>query len=765
MRKKRVRNTIKTGSLRLVLPFICCLGIAPAWANADTWAVLVGVSKYQNPQISSLKFPSADAASLRDALTGAKLGRIPVDHVKLLTDDEATGDNIRASVSDFLATHVKSGDSVIVSLAGHGVAKGVGLDAKSYLLPCDVKGLSTPALDSSAVDLRALSQSLGKLPASQFILFIDACREDPTPGRGIKGNQLTDILSRSVQVFPEESKKPASSVTFFACSVGQRAYEDPEFKHGVFTYFILQAITEAALAAPPDGSIEMGRLAGYVSEQVDSWGKKASKSGDFEIDQSPDLLAVNVAGPVTLMRVKRISSSLYKSSAPKLVVGTVPENAVVTVNGNRLSGGPVVRADAKNGANMLKVEAPGYQALERNIEGVNGYQQQFIISLPPSGRGASGGKADEYYKRAQVAEAQEQWEAATAGYQAVISEDPKYVPAYERLTDLQLRQGLPKEAIKTLLDLNEKTTPTVHSYSALARTYARFALKEAAMKPEAAKIKKGGGGLLDRINPFGKKKKKQDEEPAEAGEEGKTGDFRVPKDGPEAALLAQKAAKEALALDANASEAYIAQGFALIASDKMGKHKSDALGAFGKAVFLDPKDATSNYGLGYAIRYFATFEKEDDERKTQVERAIKSFKTALEIRPNFYEAHRELAYCYHLQGQTNEAQKEYESASANRGAATDKDEVAGINVALSTLLQQRALGSSGLAKAGLLAASGGYLSDAKDLSPNLETALRFLKTAGLGRNLTDFLDSPLRGLYNKLPSIPGINFPGLPFKL
>ena len=62
--------------------------------------------------------------------------------------------------------------------------------AKSYFLPTDVKGLTTASLENSAVDLRAFADELGTLPAAQFVMFVDACREDPTPGRGIKGNTM-----------------------------------------------------------------------------------------------------------------------------------------------------------------------------------------------------------------------------------------------------------------------------------------------------------------------------------------------------------------------------------------------------------------------------------------------------------------------------------------------------------------------------------------------------------------------------------------------
>ena len=166
--------------------------VAPVQA-AQTWALLVGISRYQSPQISSLRFAADDAVAIQQALVDPEWGGLPADHVHLLVDEQATAAHITGAVDGFLKSRVAAGDHVIVFLAGHGVSKGVGLAARSFLLPANVKGLSTAALQSSAVDLRDLSNRLSQLPASQFVVFVDACREDPTPGRGVKGISASSL--------------------------------------------------------------------------------------------------------------------------------------------------------------------------------------------------------------------------------------------------------------------------------------------------------------------------------------------------------------------------------------------------------------------------------------------------------------------------------------------------------------------------------------------------------------------------------------------
>src|SRR6266852_2705085 len=117
------------------LAWICPVARAQA---AETWALLVGISQYESPQIASLRFPAADAAGIRKALVDPQLGGVPEDHVQLLVDDQATAANIMGAVTRFLKPHVKPGDHVLIFLAGHGVAKGVGPGARSFLLPTAV---------------------------------------------------------------------------------------------------------------------------------------------------------------------------------------------------------------------------------------------------------------------------------------------------------------------------------------------------------------------------------------------------------------------------------------------------------------------------------------------------------------------------------------------------------------------------------------------------------------------------------------------------
>ncbi|MDX1934063.1 MAG: caspase family protein [Capsulimonadales bacterium] len=745
-------------------------GTAPT-ASAESgriWALLVGVSKYRNPQIATLRYPAADATGIRDALVDKELGGIPAANVHLLTDDQATAAGILAAVDTFLTPNVRPGDQVVLFLAGHGVAKGAGAEAKSYLLPTDTKGLTTPSLDSSAVNLRTLSDKLGKLPARQFVVFVDACREDPTPGRGIKGNTMSDVLSRGVRIVSEDPNRPAASASFFACSIGQRAFEDPALNHGVFTYWILDGIRTAAAARRPDGAIDMGVLAGYVRQKVGGWAKQASEKGDFEVEQTPEFVASDLTDPIILMRVKKpLPPAPAQAPPPRVIVLANPPGAQVLLDNQRMGAAPLTVPISSVGRHTLKIEAPGYAPLEREFTALAGYDLLLTVSPTPDARGASGENVlPEMYRRALDAESRQQWEVAEAGYTAVLQSDPSFVPAYERLADLRRRRGNPRTAIETLTQMVTKTPATAHGLSLLSVAYAELSLKEAPLRTSGStdKPKKKGGLLGGLLNKGDKNEKGKDEDFS-----GGPATYLVPKDWKDAAILARRAAEEAVRLDANAPEAQRALGFALMATDSGGKNQETALAAFGKALLFGPNDPANHYGMGYGIRFFALHIRDENARKTELDRAVAELKEALRLRPEYYEAHRELAYCYHLQDKAPEAQKEYESANANRGAASDPTEVAALNLSLASIYRQRAQGASGPKQAALLAASEGYFGDARDITPNLEQAVRYLTNAQLSTRIANFMPPELQkvldlpdDLRRKLKIPGGVPLPRFP---
>jgi tetratricopeptide (TPR) repeat protein len=677
----------------------------PASTSAanNQWALLVGISHYPG-QIQSLTYPRDDASAIKDLLVGT--AGFSEDHVRLLTDDgagdaRATRQNILAAVDNYLAPRVQPGQEVIVFLAGHGIAHGLGQAAKSYFLPVDVDAQSKESLERTAVDLEDLGHKLSALKATQFSIFIDACREDPFPGRGIKGNTMTDVMSRGLRITPSAARSadaaPPTAIVFYACRVGERAYEDPQLKHGVFTYYILEGIRE--VANRPDGRVEAGYLANFLIENVHKWSADFQSRAKFAVEQTPMMVATEVRGPLVIVRLAKLAAN--PPSPPTTgtaVLITSPGDATVSLNGQVLGTAPIEK-ELKPGEYTVRAALQGFQPTETKITVVPGYQQEFTLTLKPSASNAS-------YEKGVSFEAQKLWPQAVASYEQAIREDPASIAAYQRLSSAYIAAGRYRDAVDLLSTASDKSPDNAELMARRSRALSEWAVLDETQDAS--------------INPRPDKAIKQKDARKEA--------LRT------AELAAKKSADLAIV--------NLALGYAYTLDER---DRQKALSAFVRASTIAPEDPEAYFGVGYTYRLMK-----------QYQQAIPQLKKALELRPDYYEAHRELAYCYHAGGDTDHAIGEYNTATGYRSETNNSGEMAGNHLALSALYTEKGQQVGGADGEAITKAGKGHETEARGYDPTLKAAMRVLKDSGVAYRMESYLPPEVRGLINdRTITVPG----------
>ncbi len=96
------------------------------------YAVVIGVAKYEKlDPADNLSFPESDAENIREVLISKQGGAFPDSNVKLLVGRNATLQNIRQALEEWLPSQVQEQDRAVVYFAGHGFVK----DGKGYLAP------------------------------------------------------------------------------------------------------------------------------------------------------------------------------------------------------------------------------------------------------------------------------------------------------------------------------------------------------------------------------------------------------------------------------------------------------------------------------------------------------------------------------------------------------------------------------------------------------------------------------------------------------
>jgi uncharacterized caspase-like protein len=121
-------------------------------------------------------------------------------------------------------------DLAAIAFSGHGVLR----EGVSYLCPVETR-LDRP---ETLVSLEGIYKRLSACRASQKLLVVDACRNDPRPG-GQKSPRATE----ETQGFARSLEKPPEGILVLAsCAAGQVSWEDKELGHGVFMYYVLKGL-------------------------------------------------------------------------------------------------------------------------------------------------------------------------------------------------------------------------------------------------------------------------------------------------------------------------------------------------------------------------------------------------------------------------------------------------------------------------------------------------------------------------------------------
>jgi tetratricopeptide (TPR) repeat protein/uncharacterized caspase-like protein len=239
--------------------YLLLIGIAllsvPATAqprqDAKTWAVVIGISRYQKlPGGQQLQFAAHDATTFTEAIQ--KKG-VSVQNVRLLTGSEATAAAIKSAIGTWLARAASESDTVLIFFSGHGLFERE--FRESYLLAYD----SDPKDPyGTAVSIGDLTQALNRRVRSGRVLVIaDAVRRDFFDPES-DANSATSFEQGFDQL---AASRPGIS-TILASGPGEFSREGERWGgRGVFTKHLVDVLF--------DGADKNGNLAVTTAELFD----------------------------------------------------------------------------------------------------------------------------------------------------------------------------------------------------------------------------------------------------------------------------------------------------------------------------------------------------------------------------------------------------------------------------------------------------------------------------------------------------------------
>ncbi len=228
-----------------------------AKSNLPTlWFVAIGIDKYANENIPTLKYAVKDAAAFHDFFNQQKdMGVYKEVRSRIISDKDVTLGNMRSALGEFFID-AREDDIAIVFFAGHGFVDKLG---DAYLLAHDSV---LDRLYSTALPMSEFKDLLAhRIPPKRTLVIADACHSG-SMGANLRGT--SDIIAE----FSRMVKGSQGKVILTASREREYSRENDEKAHGVFTYYLLKALKGAADVNPVDGIVTLSEVYDYIFSEV-----------------------------------------------------------------------------------------------------------------------------------------------------------------------------------------------------------------------------------------------------------------------------------------------------------------------------------------------------------------------------------------------------------------------------------------------------------------------------------------------------------------
>lgn len=210
-------------------------------------AIVVGVDEYDH--VSNLNYAEADAKALASVFKSQ--GYL----VETILGFEALGTRILDRIREYEKL-LESDDgepqgSLVFTFSGHGFNN----EQENFLATPDT---DMHNLEETALRMSAVTQTLKDLNVRKRVLFIDACRNNPTASNRNAGDMSGTFI--------DDDSEAEGLAIMYSTAKGSLSWEDPSLGRGVFTHYLVEGLNGAA--GGNLGRVSFDGLHKYVAGRV-----------------------------------------------------------------------------------------------------------------------------------------------------------------------------------------------------------------------------------------------------------------------------------------------------------------------------------------------------------------------------------------------------------------------------------------------------------------------------------------------------------------
>lgn len=204
----------------------------------DKWALCIGISNFKDESIN-LKYAAKDATDFNNFLVNE--GNFKADHVRLLTDADATRDNIVDQLGDkWLGRTARPEDLVVIYISSHGSSALQEAGGTNFLVAYDTNKSS---LLATGIPMQWLCQIIKEqVHSSRIVLMLDVCHAGSAAGLGEKG------IERQHGIDVSNLPLGSGQILLCSCAPEQVSWESKEYPNSVFTRRLIEGMRSRGIA-------------------------------------------------------------------------------------------------------------------------------------------------------------------------------------------------------------------------------------------------------------------------------------------------------------------------------------------------------------------------------------------------------------------------------------------------------------------------------------------------------------------------------------
>jgi tetratricopeptide (TPR) repeat protein len=228
--------------------------------SGSTYAVVVGISDYQDEGIPDLRFADKDAEAFANFLRSPAGGELDEEHLKLMTNEEVTLGKFDAALW-WLVDECKEGDKVIIYFSGHGDVERRSRSQLGFLLCWDAPPLAYTGGGTFPIYfLKEIISTLSLQNKAKVTLITDACRSGKLAGSSIGGAQAT-AANLATQY--------ANEIKILSCQPDEYSIEGEQWGggRGAFSYHLIEGLYGMA-DGNQDLSVSLMEIGRYLQDKV-----------------------------------------------------------------------------------------------------------------------------------------------------------------------------------------------------------------------------------------------------------------------------------------------------------------------------------------------------------------------------------------------------------------------------------------------------------------------------------------------------------------